>query len=311
MDNGIYFNLSEDEYFAEPRLSSSEIKLILDSPTEFWFKSNFNPLKQEKENKFMAAGKAYHAYFLDRKGFFGKYKVIPAEIESLNKNSKDFILWKNLQTLPFISHEEFKKMETIGKYLEQKGQLFYNDVLKNGFPEVSILWEYNGIKCKSRIDYLKLTQILDLKTFIKSRSGSVESFVTKYFYSYKVYLQMVFYAKAVEFAKNFNVSEVHGSQKQVDFFCEWQNEPICLPVIVFLNREIPQFRIKAFTSQACPDLWRLGEKQIDNAAEKYKIFMESNGMYTAWLEDPNTDNLQFLDSDFPQSFFDILECKYE
>lgn len=39
---GIYFNMPEDEYHAQEGLSSTGIKEMLQSPTNFWFNSVYN-----------------------------------------------------------------------------------------------------------------------------------------------------------------------------------------------------------------------------------------------------------------------------
>lgn len=49
MENGIYFNLPEDVYFAEQRLDFTGISALLKSPTEYWFSSRLNPLFEEKK----------------------------------------------------------------------------------------------------------------------------------------------------------------------------------------------------------------------------------------------------------------------
>lgn len=306
MKNGIYFNLPEDEYFKENRLSSTDIRLILESPSAYWFNSNYNLLKKEKNNDFLKSGKIYHAYILDRENFDKNFKVIPENISNLNKNSKEYKTWCALQDKPLVNYQDFKDMELNAEYLSQPGQLLYNDIFKNGWPEVSIFYEKDGIPCKQRIDYLKLTQFIDLKTYLKSRNGDLNSFVSRYFYAYKVYIQLFWYLEGLKIAKQFDVLEIHGTEKQIDFILEWQAQDVILPIVVFLNRELPQFKLKTFTEIDCPDMYRLAKKQTEKAIEIFKTYQNRQGMYSAWLEDIDTDDITFKDDDFPQSFADIL-----
>lgn len=62
MQDGIYFNLSNDDYHAIPRLSASGIKKMLISPGDFWVSSWLNPNREEDEKDTVALriGRAYH-----------------------------------------------------------------------------------------------------------------------------------------------------------------------------------------------------------------------------------------------------------
>lgn len=62
LDDGIYFGMEEDDYFAIPRLSSSGVKNMLISPATFWAASWLNPNKEPRKDKaHQIIGKAYHA----------------------------------------------------------------------------------------------------------------------------------------------------------------------------------------------------------------------------------------------------------
>lgn len=311
MENGIYFNMSEDYYFAENRLSSSGIREILSSPAEYWFNSNYNPLREERKSESMQDGKIYHAYILENKDFNSRYKIVPEEISNMNKNSSQYKMWAALQNLPLVSYKKFKEMERIYNYLNSDGQIFDSNILKDGYSEVSIFWEYRGVKLKSRIDYLKLKQFLDLKTFVRSSSEDLDIYVAKYFYTRKVYIQIILYLMAIEYARQFNPRQVFGNTDQLDFFLRWRDYGNDMPLILFLNRKLPQFRLKTFNKEQCPDLYRLGKSQIDKAIDIYKQYQEKNGMNYAWLEDVNLEKLSFVDEDFPQKFYDILGVEDE
>ena len=52
--DGIYFNMSENEYFSDAeRLDFSGMKKILESPVKYWFNSRLNPLYEEKTSPAM------------------------------------------------------------------------------------------------------------------------------------------------------------------------------------------------------------------------------------------------------------------
>lgn len=308
MKDGVYFNLPEDVYHAEKRLSSSGIRDILENPTYFWFNSNFNPLKDERKSEAMTDGRIFHTLILEGENFKNKYKVTPPEIEALNKNSNDFKMWKNAQTLEIIAGAKYRKFKTICEYLSQEGQLLDCDVFNNGFSEVSILWTENGIKRKARIDYLKQKAIIDLKTYVKTKKTPLNSYVSQYFFSYKVYLQLIYYRRAVLFALN-NDLPVEGTKEQLSFWESMKGAEDLLTEVAFVNRELPQFALKVFLKSRCPDLWRIGEQQIKQAEFTYQEFVDKYGEKNAWLQDVDklSEEILFNDTDFPQSFYEVLQ----
>ena len=308
MKDGIYFDLPDNQYHAEKRLSSSGLRDILDNPTYFWFNSNLNPLREEKPSEAMTDGKIFHAMILEGEKFDKKFKVTPPEIEALNKNSNEFKIWKSAQTLEIVPNYKYKKLKLICDYLSQDEQLLDCKIFKGGFSEVSILWTENGIERKARIDYLKPTSIIDLKSFVKTKKSPISSFVSQYFFSFKVYLQLIYYKRAVLFALN-NDLPVFGTKEQVEFWEAMKGIEDLLTMAVFVNRELPQSVVKVFRQADCPDLWRLGEKQIAQGEQTFIEYMEKFGAKKAWLQsnDISPEEMLFTDADFPQSFYELLQ----
>lgn len=306
MEDGIYFNIPDTIYHSEKRLSSSGIRDILDNPTYFWFNSNLNPLKEEKSSEAMTDGKIFHSMILEGESLNKKYKIMPAEIEALNKNCTEFKIWKSAQSLEIIPYSKYKKFNLICEYLREEGQILDCDVFKGGFSEVSIFWTEDGIKRKARIDYLKVNKIIDLKTFLKANKTPLNNFVAQYFFKFRVYLQLIYYKRAVKFAKENNL-KVFGNSEQQTFWEALDTD--LMTMAVFINRELPQTSLKFFIEEQCPDLWRLGEKQIKQAENTYKEYSEKYGAKNAWLQDINevSNNMLFTDADFPQSFYELLQ----
>jgi hypothetical protein len=72
MEDGLYFQLPEDAYFAEPRLSASAMKWMRVSPRDFYVRSFLNPDRPEDEEdtKARVLGKAFHRRILEGRDFF-------------------------------------------------------------------------------------------------------------------------------------------------------------------------------------------------------------------------------------------------
>ena len=118
---------------------------------------------------------------------------------------------------------------------------------------------------------------------------------------------MVNYRQALFAAKEFEKGQVFGTKEQKKFFEEVRKSEDYVPLVLFVNRILPQARIKAFTKENCPDLWRLGERMIEEASTKYIDNLKKYGKNSAWLEEVDVLNLHFMDENFPQSFYEILK----
>ena len=78
--DGIYFGMSEDDYLAIPRLSSSGIKTMCVSTLDFWFDSWMNASREpETETPARALGKAYHKLILEGDDAFDALYAVPPE----------------------------------------------------------------------------------------------------------------------------------------------------------------------------------------------------------------------------------------
>ena len=75
LDDGIYFDLDEETYFAQHRLSNSGIKLMRQSPMDFWVRSwlNETPLPAGDDDSFAKTlGTAYHKRIVEGKDVFNR-----------------------------------------------------------------------------------------------------------------------------------------------------------------------------------------------------------------------------------------------
>ena len=72
--DGIYLNLSFEDYLAAPRLSSSELSAMIESPSAYWAQTAMNPDREEKEpSPAMILGSAYHCARLEPEEFLNRY----------------------------------------------------------------------------------------------------------------------------------------------------------------------------------------------------------------------------------------------
>lgn len=290
--DGVYFGLSETEYFAEPRIGSTLLRTLIDSPTKFWFESYLNPVRQEKTKACLNAGKIFHKIILEGEDKLNAdFAIAP---KNLHPASGAYKVWRDSQIRPIIKEDEVKEALRVTRYLTGKGQVL-NNFFTDGYPEVSILWtDDNGLKRAARIDYLKIGQLIDLKSFENWQNTS--NFCADYFWRYKVFAQLQDYMKALQVARTLPV--LKGTVAQKKFWAKCTEVQEWLSWVCFVSRETPQYRIKTFTPTKCPEIYKIGQQMIALAYKNFDEYLAKFGPAHAWIDEPAPDDLEFTDTDF-------------
>lgn len=238
---GIYLNMPEDEYHADPSLSASGIKLLTVSPLDYWVNSpHLNANRVEKTSDALDLGKAYHKIILEgRAAFDAEFCVSPAKedypdaldgAESLRAYCKSLEL-KTSGTIAEMCQRireqdasvelwpEIKDafdVECAGRKTLTKAQwsalrlveIVVNrmpstkDAFGDGFPEVSMFWQDElGMPMKARVDYLKPKTMLDLKTFANIMSKETLSAVANEVARNRYFIQPIVYRRGLRAMK--------------------------------------------------------------------------------------------------------------
>lgn len=86
---------------------------------------------------------------------------------------------------------------TYAELVMSGAQIAKNDALReafrNGRPEVSVFWENEGVRLKARFDYLRLKQVVDLKSFRNSNGAPVEKAVASAIATHRYDVQAAHY----------------------------------------------------------------------------------------------------------------------
>ena len=126
--DGVYFGLSESEYFSEPRIGSTLLRELIDSPSKFWFDSFFNPIREEKSKPCLNAGKIFHKILLEgQESLYRDFAIAPKHLHSASSAYKS---WKEQQIRPIIKEEDVKKANNILRHLTAHGSVlnsFFSD----------------------------------------------------------------------------------------------------------------------------------------------------------------------------------------
>lgn len=293
--DGVYFGLSETEYFNEPRIGSSLLRTLIDSPVRFWFDSYLNPVpKPQKEKKNLNAGKIFHKLLLEGdRALAADFAIMPPHLHTA---SAEYKRWRDSQIRPIIKESDVNEARRVLMYLTRKGQVL-KQFLSGGYPEVSILWtDERGLKRASRIDYLKIGQLIDVKSFEDWHDDPAHC--AKYFWKYKVFVQLMDYMHALAVARNLPV--VKGTPKQREFWAECTKVNQWLPWVCFVDRENPRYLLKTFTQGKNPELYKVGQDMIQKAYQNFDEYSARFGLNNAWIDEPDPESLEFTDADFAQ-----------
>ena len=80
IEDGLYFDLPEDDYHADPALGSTDIKNLLVSPEHYWFNSVHCPDREDTSTPAKVKGAAYHCLLLEGEdAFWERYAVLPSK----------------------------------------------------------------------------------------------------------------------------------------------------------------------------------------------------------------------------------------
>lgn len=186
LQEGIYFNLSNEDYHKDPAISCSGVKDLLDNPKIYWHNS-LNPKKEQSEDsRALMYGRAAHCLLLEPEQFDKDFIVLDKDdlkigSDYYNKVKDDSTFDKNFKlpktpkalTIKYIGKKNLIKKEDYNKMKaavnEIKEDSFYDDWFKGGYAEISIFWrdEGTGLMCRSRFDYLNINFAVDYKTTFK------------------------------------------------------------------------------------------------------------------------------------------------
>ena len=181
LPDGIYIGLPDDRYHADTALGSSNIRDLFKGANLFWHKSPMNPKKKKDGNPTPSKilGKATHKLLLEGKGPFeaiyvrGPYgdddDLTPAEKSALTKAAKGKL--KEGQEL--LAQVDYDFVVGCKGIIDSDPEL--QGCLDNALTEVSIFWTRpDGVRCKVRLDALKLRGIGDIKTIANERERELD-----------------------------------------------------------------------------------------------------------------------------------------
>lgn len=180
--------ISDKEYFSYVGLSKSQIKKWNDqNPMDFWRNCVFNPNKVKEEvTDALVNGKLAHCLLFEPKKFNDNFIIIPdgrglssrktqafQKLIELEKSGKDLILQSEFDDWTL-------RVKTLLEYDLVKA------ILSGIQIEKPIIWDYNGLTLKAKLDAVKNTQqgivLIEYKTTSKMEKNIKGIDVAGYIY---------------------------------------------------------------------------------------------------------------------------------
>lgn len=294
--DGIYPNLSEEDYHADPALGSSGIKDLLQSPLKYWVNSPYNPNRNDEDESTDATtlGDMLHDRLLE--GGKKIYAVKPEGMSFSTKAGKEWRqnAWDDGRTI--ITHKMQKTWLTMSAAIEMSGA---GDFFQNGLPEVSFFWtDKDGIRRKIRLDWLSTHHAVDLKSYANTMNKDLETAiahsVANYRYSISAYWYMHGIKAMREMLAKRGLEAFPNDVKREDFkifeAIMANDEPRFPLYFVFAETgDVPNITIRNFESHCSNGgglnaYWRYAKMSVEVALHQFKVNMTSHGPDQIWID---------------------------
>lgn len=188
---GFYEGVEFDEYKSWPELNNSMMKHLLRSPAHY----QAALCKPRKETDEQRLGRAAHGMILEPDRFGSEFAIEERKLDGRTAAGKaaraEFRLKHGHKTI--LDHEQGLRLNGIVTAVTRNPRAL--EVLRDGTPEISIVFEAEGVRCKARLDAWQrdTKTIIDIKTTQDARPASF----AKTIYDWGYYRQAAFYFDAM------------------------------------------------------------------------------------------------------------------
>jgi exodeoxyribonuclease VIII len=178
MNTGVHFDIPFDDYRAINAANKSGLDLVARSPRHYQAALRAG----EKTTPARLLGTAIHTAVLEPNELTNRYVVLPDDAprrptpaqRNAKKPSPETIeaceFWdkftKEALEKQIISADDYQTCVNIAHTLRQKPQ--HREFFSSGTPEVTLIWEREGVLCKARADWVTEGAIVDVKSTLSA-----------------------------------------------------------------------------------------------------------------------------------------------
>jgi hypothetical protein len=278
---GIHFGLAEDRYHADPGLGSTDIRKLARNPPSYWYSSWMNPRRPADDpTPSQIRGTALHRLVYLGEDYFDQHYICGPDQTGMSTGEKAQST-KRANALAAetgriaLKIDDYERVAICAAMILKNPELSH--VFHYGEPEVSIIWEQRGVRCKARIDYLKVRGLGDLKScanpFDLDFPAACRRDIDRYAYHEQASWYMTARAQMAGFVK---AGLVHGS----DYDPKWLDQVAACEepgwAFVFYGIEGPPLTWSAVLSPRNPII---GKARASNAhgLDQYLRFLKDFG----------------------------------
>lgn len=176
------------EYIARPEISASGLKNFMVSPAYFKWKK-----EHPEETEAMRIGKALHCAILTPELFKEEYAQIPICDKRTKEGKAIYEVFLNgSEGKECLKFEEYEKIIAIRNAVLKSPKIV--SMLSKGQSEFTIFSEIEGVKVKSRLDFLAENFFLDIKSTKDARleQFSIDAYNLDYHCQFWIYQEAIF-----------------------------------------------------------------------------------------------------------------------
>lgn len=198
LPDGVYVGMSDEIYFAQRRLGSTDLtRLSSNCPEDWWAGSPHNPNREdpERDDEYLF-GRALHAYVLEGQAVFLERFERSIYDSFATKVAQEWRAGIRAKGKQVLSKRSWRNVYQMGELIANHPQL--RDVFRAGLSEVAVLFTIvlpsgRRIKMRAKFDKLLASMSIDLKTYGKhkqliSDEDTVIDIVVKMRYSLQRYI---------------------------------------------------------------------------------------------------------------------------
>lgn len=329
LEPGVYVDLPEEAYHADPSLGGSALKHCVYQPIEYWWQSAYNPYRPKpKDSEAKMFGSAVHAMLLEgRAAYEGRYYSegfdADAHPDALDLKG-ELEAWLTSRGLPKSGNkpdlrarieeqgEPVQFMDDLRAAFERdhahKTQIseswfrrlsifvalrerdpILRDLFSEGVPEVSVIWEEAGLRCSARFDWLRVDPTVDLKTFSARQGQTARDAIMNTIPRLRYDLQQAHYEEARRRMADLPI--IGGTDEQRDYIARCADNPNA------------PFRFLFVKTNGAPSI-RLVDADVFSDAARYeraKLMQDlakhvaTYGLDTPWVTGTEELKVEFVD----------------
>ena len=316
MTPGIYFQLSDDDYFNGSALGSTDLKTLCKAPANWWYDSMYNPDKIATTKRHFDFGKALHSLTLEGEDALDRLVTISPYDAFRTDEAK---AWRDEQEAAgrvILTAEEIK-------VLRQMVALIHNHPDFSSLPtnkwlkEVAVFWEQDGVLMRAKFDALKVGMGLDLKTY----GGHNTQGRSPYDTAMRIVANLDYDVQRAHYARAYKelIKHVHhglyldATDEQVAFLLEIAKNPSFYWVWLFyqvLDNAKGHAPVVMPVGVVDGDAsHRSGDMKIRAAIANYKGYMDRFGTSVPWAQ---IEKLRWADdTDFAPWMADVADPQFQ